>query len=112
LLTASPLDGELASFLSIPENRLITKIQYPSGFLRFPYLVVPVYNCETVRKARFNFQAWAVHCASNCGSGNFCFQPHAFSGCRFQRALVGRISAATTAGRTVPSPPIYVLFEP
>lgn len=56
----APPNGELASFLSIPESQIDTK-KYSARLIScgFPYLVVPVFNYETVRKARFNFQAWS-----------------------------------------------------
>lgn len=56
----APPDGELASFLSIPEGQIDHK-KFNTRLVScgFPYLVVPVYNYETVRKARFNFQAWS-----------------------------------------------------
>jgi trans-2,3-dihydro-3-hydroxyanthranilate isomerase len=56
----APTDGELASFLSIPEGQIDHK-KFNTRLVScgFPYLVVPVYNYETVRKARFNFQAWS-----------------------------------------------------
>ncbi len=56
----APPNGELASFLSIPETQIDSK-KYCTRLVScgFPYLIVPVYNYETVRYARFNFQAWS-----------------------------------------------------
>jgi trans-2,3-dihydro-3-hydroxyanthranilate isomerase len=56
----SPPNGELANFLSIPEAQIDHK-KYSARLVScgFPYLIVPVYNYETVRSARFNFQAWS-----------------------------------------------------
>ncbi|MFI3136903.1 MAG: PhzF family phenazine biosynthesis protein [Methylococcaceae bacterium] len=56
----APPNGELASFLSIPEAQIDTK-KYSTRLVScgFPYLIVPVYTYETVRSARFNFQAWS-----------------------------------------------------
>lgn len=56
----APPNGELASFLSIPEAQIDTK-KYSTRLVScgFPYLIVPVYNYEMVRNARFNFQAWS-----------------------------------------------------
>lgn len=56
----APSDSELASFLGIPE----TAIDHKKWSTRlascgFPYLIVPVYHYEAVRRARFNFQAWS-----------------------------------------------------
>lgn len=56
----APPNGELASFLHIPEAQIDNK-KYSTRLVScgFPYLIVPVYNYETVRNARFNFQAWS-----------------------------------------------------
>lgn len=56
----APPNGELASFLTIPEAQIDTK-KHSTRLVScgFPYLIVPVYNYETVRNARFNFQAWS-----------------------------------------------------
>jgi len=56
----APTDGELASFLSIAEGQIDHK-KYNTRLVScgFPYLIVPVYTYETVRKAKFNFQAWS-----------------------------------------------------
>lgn len=56
----APPNGELASFLTILEGQIDTK-KHCTRLVScgFPYLIVPVYNYETVRNARFNFQAWS-----------------------------------------------------
>jgi trans-2,3-dihydro-3-hydroxyanthranilate isomerase len=56
----APPDGELASFLSIPQGQIDHK-KYNTRLVScgFPYLIVPVYNYETVRSAKFNYQAWS-----------------------------------------------------
>ncbi|CAA9891356.1 PhzF family phenazine biosynthesis protein [Candidatus Methylobacter favarea] len=56
----APPDGELASFLSIPQGQIDHK-KYNTRLVScgFPYLVVPVYNYEAVRSAKFNYQAWS-----------------------------------------------------
>lgn len=56
----APPNGELASFLHIPESQIDSK-KFSTRLVScgFPYLIVPVYNYETVRNARFNFQAWS-----------------------------------------------------
>ncbi|MDD5580555.1 MAG: PhzF family phenazine biosynthesis protein [Methylobacter sp.] len=56
----APPDGELASFLSIAQGQIDHK-KYNTRLVScgFPYLIVPVYNYETVRSARFNYQAWS-----------------------------------------------------
>ncbi|MGZ8164821.1 MAG: PhzF family phenazine biosynthesis protein [Methylobacter sp.] len=56
----APPDGELASFLSIPQGQIDHK-KYNTRLVScgVPYLIVPVYNYETVRSAKFNYQAWS-----------------------------------------------------
>jgi trans-2,3-dihydro-3-hydroxyanthranilate isomerase len=56
----APPDGELASFLSIAQGQIDHK-KYNTRLVScgFPYLIVPVYNYETVRSAKFNYQAWS-----------------------------------------------------
>jgi trans-2,3-dihydro-3-hydroxyanthranilate isomerase len=60
----TPLDSELAEFLSIDINDLDHK-QYSTRLVScgFPYLIVPVWNYEAVRKAKFNFAAWSQSAA-------------------------------------------------
>lgn len=55
----APSDIELAEFLSISPDE-IDKKKYSTRLVScgFPYLVVPVWNYETVRKAKFNYEAW------------------------------------------------------
>lgn len=60
----SPLADELASFLSLSSNDLDSKKYAPRLVsCGFPYLVVPVYRYESVRKARFNYAHWSQSCA-------------------------------------------------
>ncbi|WP_374090313.1 PhzF family phenazine biosynthesis protein [Methylomicrobium lacus] len=56
----APTDEELASVLSIPQADL-DHIKYSARLVAcgMPYLVVPVWKYETVRKARFNYAAWS-----------------------------------------------------
>ncbi|MGJ0486404.1 MAG: PhzF family phenazine biosynthesis protein [Methylomicrobium sp.] len=56
----APTDEELASVLSIPQSHL-DHIKYSARLVAcgMPYLVVPVWKYETVRKARFNYAAWS-----------------------------------------------------
>ncbi|MGZ8191089.1 MAG: PhzF family phenazine biosynthesis protein [Methylococcaceae bacterium] len=56
----APTTEELASFLSISPSEFDTK-KYNARLVScgFPYLIVPVFNYETVRKARFNYAAWS-----------------------------------------------------
>jgi trans-2,3-dihydro-3-hydroxyanthranilate isomerase len=56
----TPTENELANFLDIEETHIDTK-KYSTRLVScgFPYLVVPVYYYETLRKARFNLSAWS-----------------------------------------------------
>jgi trans-2,3-dihydro-3-hydroxyanthranilate isomerase len=55
-----PTESELAAFLGIDQRQIDHKKHTPRLVsCGFPYLVVPVYNYETVRKAKFNYQAWS-----------------------------------------------------
>ena len=55
----APTDGEMAKILSISEADIDNK-KYSTRLVScgFPYLIVPVFYYETVRKARFNFSVW------------------------------------------------------
>jgi trans-2,3-dihydro-3-hydroxyanthranilate isomerase len=55
----APSDVELADFLSIKPEDIDNK-KYSTRLVScgFPYLIVPVWNYETVRKARFNYASW------------------------------------------------------
>ncbi|MGR8935307.1 MAG: PhzF family phenazine biosynthesis protein [Gammaproteobacteria bacterium] len=55
-----PTEGEMAGFLGIEAGQIDHK-HYRARLVScgFPYLIVPVYLYETVRKAQFNFQAWS-----------------------------------------------------
>lgn len=56
----APTTEELASFLSIEPGAIDTKKYSPRLVsCGFPYLVVPVFSYETVRKARFNYATWS-----------------------------------------------------
>jgi trans-2,3-dihydro-3-hydroxyanthranilate isomerase len=56
----APSDEELASALSIPQTDL-DHIKYSARLVAcgMPYLIVPVWKYETVRKARFDYAAWS-----------------------------------------------------
>ena len=55
----APTDSEIAKILSISESDIDNK-KYSTRLVSCgrPYLIVPVFYYETVRKARFNFAAW------------------------------------------------------
>ncbi len=56
----APTDEELASFLGIKQTELDHKRYSPRLVsCGFPYLIVPVWNYETVRNAKFNSAAWS-----------------------------------------------------
>jgi trans-2,3-dihydro-3-hydroxyanthranilate isomerase len=56
----APTDEELASFLGIKQSELDHKKYSPRLVsCGFPYLIVPVWNYETVRQAKFNSAAWS-----------------------------------------------------
>ncbi|NOS73248.1 MAG: PhzF family phenazine biosynthesis protein [Methyloglobulus sp.] len=56
----APTDEELASFLTIKQSELDHKKYSPRLVsCGFPYLIVPAWNYETVRQAKFNSAAWS-----------------------------------------------------
>lgn len=56
----APSDEELASILSIRQSELDHKKYTPRLVsCGFPYLIVPVWQYESVRNARFNYDAWS-----------------------------------------------------
>ncbi len=56
----TPSDIELAEFLSIKPAEIDHK-KYTTRLVScgFPYLIVPVWNYDSVRNAKFNFAAWS-----------------------------------------------------
>lgn len=60
----APSDAELADFLSIQQSE-IDHLKYSARLVAcdIPYLVVPVWKYETVRKARFNYASWSQSAA-------------------------------------------------
>ena len=56
----TPSDDELASFLSIQLSELDHK-KYATRLVScgVPYLIVPVWQYQSVRKAKFNYAAWS-----------------------------------------------------
>ncbi|AMK75472.1 MULTISPECIES: PhzF family phenazine biosynthesis protein [Methylomonas] len=56
----APSDEELAQILNITQSELDHKKYSPRLVsCGFPYLVVPVWNYDSVRKARFDYAAWS-----------------------------------------------------
>ncbi len=56
----APPDEELANFLSLTVSELDHKKYAPRLISTgFPYLIVPLWNYESVRNARFNYDAWS-----------------------------------------------------
>lgn len=56
----APSDEELAQFLGLKQSELDHKKYSPRLVsCGFPYLVVPVWNYDSVRNARFNYAAWS-----------------------------------------------------
>lgn len=56
----APSDEELAGFLTLKISELDHK-KYSTRLVScgYPYLIVPVWNYESVRNARFNFDTWS-----------------------------------------------------
>lgn len=88
----APTDSELSQFLGIDESELDHKKYAPrlvsSGF---PYLVVPVWHYESLRKARFNFVAWSQSSAPQTAAQEIMlFAPKsAYGDTEFQVRLFG-----------------------
>lgn len=56
----APTDEEIASFLSIQQSELDHKKYSPRLVsCGVPYLIVPVWSYDSVRKAKFNYSAWS-----------------------------------------------------
>lgn len=60
----APTDDELCQFLGLQTSELDHKKYSPRLVsCGFPYLIVPVWQYESVRKARFNYAAWSQSAA-------------------------------------------------
>lgn len=56
----APADEELCGFLGLEQSELDHKKYTPRLVsCGFPYLIVPVWNYDSVRKARFNYATWS-----------------------------------------------------
>ncbi|MFW5450835.1 MAG: PhzF family phenazine biosynthesis protein [Methylophagaceae bacterium] len=88
----TPSDIELAEFLSITPDE-IDKKKYTTRLVScgFPYLIVPVWNYESVRNAKFNFSAWSQSAAPQTAAQEILlFSPKTPSqGANFNARLLG-----------------------
>ena len=88
----APTDEELSSFLSIKQSELDHKKYSPRLVsCGVPYLIVPVWSYETVRKAKFNFPAWSQSIAPQTAAQEILlFAPKTpFSDSDFNARLLG-----------------------
>lgn len=88
----APTDEELASFLSIAVAELDHKKYSPRLVSTgFPYLIVPLWNYESVRKIRFNHDAWSRSIAPQTAAQEILlFSPKTpFPDAQFNLRLVG-----------------------
>ena len=60
----TPSANEIANFLGINADEIVHK-KYATRLVScgFPYLIVPVWHYDTVREAKFNFNAWSQSAA-------------------------------------------------
>ena len=88
----TPSDNELADFLSLESNALDHK-QYSTRLVScgFPYLIVPVWNYDSVRQAKFNFAAWSQSAAPQTAAQEILlFSPKTpFQDANFNARLLG-----------------------
>ena len=88
----TPLDNELAEFLSITPAELDHK-KYSTRLVScgFPYLIVPVWNYESVRNAKFNLAAWSQSAAPTTAAQEILlFSPKTpFQDANFNARLLG-----------------------
>ncbi len=88
----APADEELVSFLGLQQSEL-DHLRYSPRLVScgFPYLVVPVWNYESVRKARFNYAAWSQSVAPQTAAQEILlFAPKSpFSDADFNARLLG-----------------------
>ena len=88
----TPQDNELAEFLSITPAELDHK-KYSTRLVScgFPYLIVPVWNYESVRKAKFNLSAWSLSAAPQTAAQEILlFSPKTpFQDANFNARLLG-----------------------
>jgi len=88
----APSDEELAQFLGIAQSELDHKKYSPRLVsCGLPYLVVPVWSYDSVRKARFNYAAWSQSIAPQTAAQEILlFAPKSpFSDADFNVRLLG-----------------------
>lgn len=88
----TPSDIELAEFLSIKPAEIDHK-KYTTRLVScgFPYLIVPLWNYDSVRNAKFNFAAWSQSAAPQTAAQEILiFSPKTpFQGANFNARLLG-----------------------
>ena len=88
----TPTITEIADLLSISPDDIDNK-KYATRLVScgFPYLVVPVWNYETVRNATFNFNSWSVSAAPQTAAQEILlFSPKTpFKDANFNARLLG-----------------------
>ncbi len=88
----TPTEGEIADFLGFDASHIDQK-KYSARLVScgFPYLIVPLYYYETVRKAKFNYAAWSQSIAPQTAAQEILlFSPKTpFQDSNFSVRLVG-----------------------
>ncbi len=88
----TPSNAELAEFLSLDEREIDHK-KYSTRLVScgFPYLIVPVWSYESVRKAKFNFSSWSQSAAPQTAAEEILlFSPKTpFTDVNFNARLLG-----------------------
>jgi trans-2,3-dihydro-3-hydroxyanthranilate isomerase len=88
----TPNDDEIASFLSLEQSELDHKKYSPRLVsCGFPYLIVPVWNYDSVRHAKFSYSAWSESIAPQTAASEILlFAPKSpFSDADFNVRLLG-----------------------
>ncbi len=88
----TPTIAEIADLLSISPEEIDHK-KYSTRLVScgFPYLIVPVWNYESVRKAKFNFASWSLSAAPQTAAQEILlFSPKTpFKDANFNARLLG-----------------------